>query len=221
MVPIFVISSLSSIAHTILFSNSSKNVSPDNMSINPESPTGKIMLLSASVIRQKRPDLRRGIRIRIATKTLRNALNNQPETRLCWRKSSPGLTFLRGSCTGPLFASPATSFFQLLGCLRPQDLQSRGCPFLCSRARSQAGGASLLPLHTFSFSKNPLKKPAKWRAQKFWQQFERERFFAKGLGSLFTHDLEVTKPPVLEPPLVNGLSGLFCMRDIDESERKS
>jgi hypothetical protein len=45
--------------------------------------------------------------------------------------------------------------------------------------------------------------------------------FAKGLGSFFTRDLEVTKPRVLEPPLVKGLPGLFRMRDIDGPERES
>jgi hypothetical protein len=105
--------------------------------------------------------------------------------------------------------------------LAPTGSNEQRVSFLRSRARFQAGGASLLLLYTFSFSRDPLSKPDKWKAQNFWQQFERERIFAKGLGSFFTRDLEVTKPRVLEPPLVKGLPGLFRVRDIDGPERES
>jgi hypothetical protein len=64
----------SRILQAILTSQSSKYVSPYNMSVKPKSPTGKIMLLVSSVIRKERPDLRRGIGVRVPTKTLRNSL---------------------------------------------------------------------------------------------------------------------------------------------------
>jgi hypothetical protein len=148
------------------------------MSIKPEPPTGKIMLLSASVIRQKRPDLCRGISVRIPTKTLRNSL----------RVISPRLLFVTGRvCQDshfarvlhrPPFASPTTFLSPAPQVLAPTGLNEQRASFLCSRARFQAGGASLLLLYTFS-SRNPLSKPDKRKAQNFWQQFERERFFAK------------------------------------------
>jgi hypothetical protein len=64
----------SRILQAILPSHSPKNISPYNMSIKPKPPTGKIMLLVSSVIRKERPDLRRGIGVRVSTKTLRNSL---------------------------------------------------------------------------------------------------------------------------------------------------
>jgi hypothetical protein len=125
MVPIFVISSLSCIAHTILFSHSPKNVSPDNVSIKPKPPTDKIMLLSASVIREERPNFRRGIGVRFPAKTLGNAL----------RIISLRLPFARGGtrqdsrlCVvlAPAFLCFPSSFFPPAPrCLRPQDLQGQ------------------------------------------------------------------------------------------------
>lgn len=68
-----------SILQGILPSNPSEIISPQNMSVKPKSPTGKIMLLAASVIRRKRPDLRMGIGVRVPSKTLRNALGTEED----------------------------------------------------------------------------------------------------------------------------------------------
>jgi hypothetical protein len=144
MVPILIISSFSSILHTILFSHSSQNVSSDDMSIKPEPPTGKIMLLSASVIRQKGPDLRRGISVRIPTKTLKNSL----------RVISLRLLFVGGRvCQDslftqvlhrPLFAFPTSFLPPAPQVLVPTGSNEQRVSFLRSHARFQAGVASLL-----------------------------------------------------------------------------
>jgi hypothetical protein len=149
MISIFIISSLSSIAHNILFSHSSKNVSPDNMSIKPEPPTSKIMLLSTSVIRQKRPDLRRGISVRIPTNTLRNSLRVISLRLLSLEEELAKIHFSRGSCTGLSLLPPRLFFLQLPRCLRPQVQTSRGSP---SFAPTHASKLARPPFFLFTCS---------------------------------------------------------------------
>jgi hypothetical protein len=147
------------------------NVSSDNMSIKPEPPTGKIMLLSTSVIRQKRPDLRRGISVRIPTKALRNFLRVISLRLLIVRGRVRRDSLFARVLHRPLFAFPTTYLSPAPQVLAPTGSNEQRASFIRSRARFQAGRASRLCLYTFS-SRNPLSKPDKRKAQNFWRQFE-------------------------------------------------
>jgi hypothetical protein len=148
------------------------------MSIKPKPPTGRNMLLSTSVIRKKRPDLRKVFNVRISTKTLRNSLR-VIGLRLFFaggraRQDSRFYVILAPAflCVPSNLLPPTPQMLAPTG----SSKQMFSLPLLPSMLQGWRG----LPSSSSHIQLQQKSSIQTRKAQNLWQQFERERIFAKG-----------------------------------------